>query len=517
MESRMKERFEALGMRWSRTRERGATAVVVALCLLLLMAAAAMSFDTANLALQRQVLQNITDAAAQAGATYLPGDPAGAIAAVNEYAHRYDTNLNLTVKLLCIVPSTGSTKQVAPGNIPAMCDPGPYTTYVCDTVFCDIPCPPSTGAMCNAVKVDGKKDVPFYFAPAIGIPSGKTGAVTSVSCIRSCGGTVNPMDVAFIVDRTASLDPTVYASMQQGIKDALATMTPEYQFVTLGAIHKSTTDSKGCKTNLAAYSKTTTANGDARLGNWMPLDFSNNYLNGTLTSTSRSLNTTSALYQGLGCMNQASQPWGTHLAAPLKAAARMLLGNTGNLGTLDYARQSILPPDALPVTKAIIMETDGVPEETIGYNGTVGSTTYKDTNKSLGNTSLTADATDPTSGDPAKGEDGCNNLKAVAKNAKDAGILLIMIGYGQATTGAHCNRDGSGTMYVDDVLAAAATPRGGNPLTPSVSPSTCAIANTDGDNYFCAANGADLGKIFRTAVDQAKTSKTRFVKPVPGS
>ena len=68
MRFRMKKSIEALGLRWSRTRERGATAVVIALTLVLVMGAAAISFDTANLAWQRQTLRNITDAAAQAGA-----------------------------------------------------------------------------------------------------------------------------------------------------------------------------------------------------------------------------------------------------------------------------------------------------------------------------------------------------------------------------------------------------------------------------------------------------------------
>jgi len=77
MKFRMKKSFEAIGLRWSRTRERGATAIVIALTLTLVMGGAAFSFDTANLALQRQTLRNITDASAQAGASYLPNDPGG--------------------------------------------------------------------------------------------------------------------------------------------------------------------------------------------------------------------------------------------------------------------------------------------------------------------------------------------------------------------------------------------------------------------------------------------------------
>jgi Putative Flp pilus-assembly TadE/G-like len=530
MKFRMKKSFQALGLRWSRTRERGATAIVIALTLTLVMGAAALSFDTANLALQRQTLHNITDAAAQAGASYLPGDATGALKAAGDYAHLYDTSFTPTVSLWCIVGSTGATKQVASGYIPATCNPGGSGTYVngvggvvCNTVLCAIPC--SATATCNTVKVDGQKNVPFYFAPAIGINSGSTGAVSSVSCRGGCGTLMpNAMDIAFVADRTTSLNSTVFANMKQGIKDTLSSMTPEYQFVTLGTIHKSTSSS-GCDTYLAANSSNTPANGAARTGSWTPLNFSNDYLTGTLASTSRSLNTSSTLVKNVTCMNQASQPWGTHLAAPLKAAARMLLGyQSSNLSSLSSARKSLLPQGAT-VKQAIIMETDGVPEESIAFNGYLVNSSnpplYKDTNTSLGSTNLT-DATDPVSGSPWNGEIGCNNLKTVAAKAKAAGITVIMIGYGDANT-AKCNKNyNNGTFSgssVDDVLAAAASPApNGSASTANNDCSTttgAAKENSDGDFYFCAATGAQLSGIFSTAVSQL-SSTTKFVK-MPGS
>ena len=266
MKFRMKKSFEALGLRWSRTKERGATAVVIALCLTLLMAAAAMSFDTANLALERQTLQNITESAAQADATYLPDHPSAAIAAVDEYAHRYDASLLLTKTLWCMIPSTGATKQVPNGPLYATtCDPKPGTTttyvagangVVCDENLCALPCNPTivTTAKCNSMQVTGNRVVPYYFAPAIGIPSGVTGSVTSVSCAKSCGsgGKPNPMDIAIVADRTTSMSManvtvagvsmTAYKAMQASIERSLETLTPEYQFVTLGTIHESNPD-----------------------------------------------------------------------------------------------------------------------------------------------------------------------------------------------------------------------------------------------------------------------------------
>ena len=529
MNSTMKKTFEAWGLRWSRTKERGATAIVIALTMVIIMGAAALSFDSANLALQRQSLRNLIDASAQAGASWLPGDPASAVAAAIEYAHRYDPSFTPTTSLWCVVGSTGATQQVAAGFIPATCNPGGSGTYtngvngvICDTILCAIPCVlTGTNPRCNTMKVDGQKDVPFYFAPAIGIPKGDTGAVTSVSCKGSCGTLLpNAMDVAIIADRTNSLDATVFSQMKTGITDTLSTMTPEYQFVTIGTIHKSQPIS-GCDTNEAtvnapANGKTYT-DGAARTGSWMPADFSNNYLNGTLGSVSRSLNTSSTLVKDVNCMNQATQPWGTHLAAPLKSAARKLLGyDTSSLSTMSAARLPLLPAGTV-VKKAIIMETDGVPEETIAYN----TSPYKATDQSKGYLDITKDASDPTSGNPNKnvgGDTGCANLLTVANQAKLLGITVIMIGYGDANT-ARCNGSTStSSSYVKDVLAAAASPVNGVASTANqdcTDPNKAAIENSDGDFYFCAATGAQLSGIFSTAMSQM-TSTTKFVK-MPGS
>ena len=214
----LKKSLASWGLAWSRTKDRGATAIVIGLTMTIIMGAAALSFDTANLALQRQPLRNIADASAQAGASYLPSDPAGAVTAAINYAHMYDSTFTPTVTLWCVVGSPGATMQVAAGYIPATCNPGSGGSYtngvggvICDTVLCAIPCSSSvSGAVCNTVRVDGNKDVPFYFAPAIGINSGNTGAITSVSCRGSCGTLMpNAMDIAFVADRTSSLDASM--------------------------------------------------------------------------------------------------------------------------------------------------------------------------------------------------------------------------------------------------------------------------------------------------------------------
>jgi Putative Flp pilus-assembly TadE/G-like len=517
----MKSSFEAFGLRWSRTRERGATAVVVALCLLLVVGAAAMSFDIANLALKRQTLQNLTDAAAQAGAVYLrdnPKDLTGAQQAAFKFAHDVDATFILAdVTLWCIVSSTGATKDIAPGNIgPGLvCNPLTTTGKVCDLNLCAIPCTAS-GASCNAIQVKHGEDVPFYFAPAIGIPKGSTGAVASVSCAKSCGsgGIPNPMDVAIIADRTPSMSDQDFGLMQSGIYDSLTLMTPEYQFVTLGTIHRShpaTGDT--CPTHLgpavsATGNPATYPYGGGRLGKWMPLGFSNDYLLGPLGTPGRTQNGNSALVKGLNCMDHhdvshmTGYPWNTHLAAPLKAAARALLEKDPPIGpslTTMSVNRNLLTKNA-PVSKWIIFETDGQPQETIGQN----TGQYRD---SQGSSDTSVDSsTEPSV--PGDALAGCTNLINVAKDAKLKGINIIMIAYGSANT-SMC-----GTRTVGSFMAEAASPKNFNLSTPSVVPAdkSCATANSDGDFYFCATTGNELKDIFKTAIGMASLPNTKYVR-----
>jgi hypothetical protein len=259
----------------------------------------------------------------------------------------------------------------------------------------------------------------------------------------------------------------------------------------------------------------------------MTSSFSADYRTGTLTSQTRALNPSSKVVNNATCMNQANQPWGTHLAAPMKAAARMLLNpSLSNLGSLTTIRAGILDPKAV-VKKVLIMETDGVPEETEGFNGYITGTSgtkYTDTTASgKGNTGL-GDGIDPTAGNPSSGDVGCTNLASVAKAAKDAGIIVIMIGYGIANT-AKCKKDYTHNpptysgSNVDDVMAAAASD--GNNGQVSKADHDCTKTqgaideNGDGDNYFCAASATQLSSIFGMAMNQLSTH-TKFIK-MPGN
>ena len=489
--------------------ERGASAVVVAASFAVVAAGCAFGLDIANLSMQRQELQNTIDAAAQAGTTYLPGNAATAQRTAIEFAQENIPDLKPTVEPLCIV---GSTKgQVTLGHIPATCNPtgGPaqatYSGMRCDDKICAIPCNPRVGT-CNSLHVTGERIVRHWFAPIIGINQSSTGAVSSTSCRGSCGTLLpNAMDVAFVADRTPSMKEADFRKMQSAIGSSLTTMTPELQFVTLGTIHKSTGVGP-CLTDVAV-------DGSPRDGTWMPLGFSDAYLTGKLGDEHRALNSADQIGHNLTCMGQTNRGrrpnWGTHLAAPMKSASRMLLGlDRSNLAALDAKRKPQLP-DGTKISKAIILETDGTPEETIAVP-------RYDRNTNRGSTSLDV-AGDVAAGNLSNEPRGCQNLLRVAQQAKDRGILVITVAFGDARTNG-CLKDFSNGRFsgrpVRDVLAEVASPRApGIPSTANSCSSPAAIQaeNTDGDFFFCAADGDQLKSIFATAIAQI-SGNTRFIR-----
>jgi hypothetical protein len=205
--------------------------------------------------------------------------------------------------------------------------------------------------------------------------------------------------------------------------------------------------------------------------------FSNDYLNaGTAT-----VNTSSPLVQAVNCLTNSSGT-GTHLASPLKAAARYLLGtDSNNLGSL--------PARTGTIRKAIIFETDGAPNEKF-----TGGDPALNVSGGIGSTVTNADT-------------ACNNLKTVATNAKAAGILTVTVGFNVAKSSSSdkCS-SATGTAWLVDTLAAAASPAAsGAASTANFDCSTLTgrnSENADGDFFFCAATGTDMAAIFKTAFTQ---------------
>ncbi len=485
---------------WSTSRrddERGAVAVIFAAVVVMLFVCAALAVDTTNQSLQRQTLHDTLDLASHAGAYALPGDGAGARAAALAMAKANDPTAVPTIDLWCVVASTGATQTVKASQIPATCNPGtaPYTVarypgLRCDSVRCAIPCVPEEGDTCNTVRASDSEAVPYAFAPVIGIKSGSTGEMTSSACKGSCGAEApNPLDIVVVADRTPSMADADRDGMVAAIESMLKTMDTTQHYVALETIHKSKSNPGTCVTN------DTDSSEGASAGRWIPVPFSNDYLTSAKTPT---LNTASTMVKGLECLPASSHGgYGTHLAGALKGAARYLLGyDTNNLTSL--------PARTGTAKKVIIFETDGQPDETLD-GGSTNLTTIGDVGTGrnfYGN---------------GNGEQGCNNLNTVANQVKAAGIIVVTIGFGDANA-APCERaiTSNGTAktprapWARNYLSAAASndPTG----AASDADNTCATTaqrtteNTDGDFYYCAATGAELGPIFASAINAVSNS-----------
>jgi len=468
--------------------ETGAVAVLVVLLSIVVFACAALAVDISSLAMERQKLHDHVDSAAHAGAFELPASGTSAKTWAVTMAKTQDPDMTPDTELFCVVASTGAGKQVASGQIPATCDPGTYSTAQvrCNTKICSIPCP--TTARCNTIRVSDSKDVDFDFAPVIGRKKGSTGSVASAACRGACGETLpNPMDVVFMADRTTSMADEDREDMQTAIVESLGVMDPTLHYVAFGAMHKS-------KATTSCATASTTSSDGAKGGKWIAIDFTNDYR----ANRDSPISSTSRLVRGVKCMPSGAVPglstgsYGTHLASAFKGAARYLLG-------LDPNNLSSLPKRPGTAKKVLIFETDGQPDELL-EEGSTSMTTSGD----LG-------AGRNTYGN-GNGKKGCDNLTEVARQAKERGVTVLVIGFGDARS-ASCEKPGTRTPrspWVRDYLAASASPGAGG--APSKAESDCSTTaertaeNKDGDFYYCAASGAELGPIFATAINAVTES-----------
>lgn len=441
-------------MRRSRKDESGAVALMFGLLAVVLLGMAALGVDIASQVNERQKLQDAMDAGAQAGAYQLPLNGTQSRTDALAFAKAADDGAAPDVDYFCVVASakSGATWILDASQIPGVCNPqsskvgSTYTGLRCGPRICSIPCRPAQGDLCNTIRLADSKKVPFTFANAIGLAEGDTGATHAVACKGSCGTIPpNPMDVAVVADRTGSMSSTDVNAMIAGIKGMLKVMTPTQQYVSLGSIGRASSSApSSCK---SSPSTSTTS------GPWMPTPFSTGYLNAAGTD----VNTSSQLIRDINCLTSSSST-GTSLAAPLKAAARYLLGSTvgasNNLSSLP-ARNTGVPK------KVLIFETDGQPNETANTTGSASLSTSSDLFSNTDDYTTSTATTGPvampvttttTSGSGSSritinttttyntttrtttnvyvgGQNACNNLKTVAANAKAAGILVIAIAY----------------------------------------------------------------------------------------
>jgi Flp pilus assembly protein TadG len=471
--------------------ERGAIAVLTALMMVVFLAVAALGVDITTQVNQRQKLHDTIDAAAHDGAYRLPTGAQARSDALASAATNYPGAPVPAVALFCVVASklVGGIWVVDTTQIPATCNPvsagGSYTGIPCNFKpgplpgICAIPCDGASD-VCNTIRVTGQKPVPFSFAPVFGVTQGGTGAVTSVACKGSCGTIPpNPMDVAVVADRTSSMNVSGHdydADLRDGILGMLSVMTPSQQYVALGTIGRSATTTHSTASCDSSNRGLSYPSGSDTTGAWIPVNFSNNYLNADKT-----VKVTDPLVKGINCLTTHSST-GTHLASPMKAAARYLLGPSS-----PYDSTTSYPAGASARTgtiqKAIIFETDGAPNE----SNFGGSTALND----------------PADIGSTDGATACTNLTTVATNAKNNNILVVTVAFNIQTTDL-CG--GRGSARLDQTLAAAASPAPSGAASAANfdcgTPAGRTSENSDGDYFFCAGTGTDMAPIFKTALGQ---------------
>ncbi|HEY3547120.1 MAG TPA: pilus assembly protein TadG-related protein [Propionicimonas sp.] len=525
----------------NRRRERGAVAVIVALMMVVIMASAALGVDIAKLVYGRQQLQNSLDAAATAGAMHLPDDPAAAIADAQKFAADNMIGANLgsitpNIALRCVVGYNATTKSPDWATVVSVCGitSKAWNVTDCNDQICSVVA--TLECHCNTIIVKDSLTVNYSFGPAIGIPTGNTGTITSAACRGFCGTvSPNPLDIVVMADRTPSMvdgwDGGSYTTpngsfrnMKAGIEDMLGSMNQDQQYVAFGTIAISVptvSDAVAPPNGGNAFSDAiyVTCSGGTCTpswskggkkyhfnGNWVPVGFTNRYTK-TDAAGVTSIDTTSALYKAVHNLDfsgpdekvnypdadtgrTTSSNEGTHLASAMKGAARYLL----NVDPTTNAGLPLRPKEFGTPKKVIIFETDGSPSEIFTSDSSA--------------TTLSNSLDIGVAGNGNR--QSCDNLSAIASEAKAANIKIITIGVG-AVNQATCGSSAGKTLYVRDVLAGAASPTKSGAASDAYD---CTQAgkteaeNADGDNYFCAATSADLKSVFVAAMGSlTKTSK----------
>jgi hypothetical protein len=241
-----------------------------------------------------------------------------------------------------------------------------------------------------------------------------------------------------ILDRTTSMSATELQNAKDGALAALQVFNPSVQQVALGVLGPAST------TDRCALS------GSATSGSWLPVGFSNNYLN-----QNGGLNTGSQLVQTIKCLPNSSSV-GTNLGDPTRVARQYLQANGR--------------PGARPV---ILLFTDGA-------------------------------ANQPTSSKP------CAYASNEADLAEKAGIEVYTIGYGLEVE--VCGETGSAyagvraTTLLADMATDSKDDHGG-----CTTAGGAMAENADGDHFLCQPTSGDLSTVFRQVAVQIVTSGSSLI------
>jgi hypothetical protein len=424
-------------------RERGAVAIIVAALAIVLFGVAALGVDIASQVNRKHLLKNQLDAAATAAAYYLDTESTGIRDAATNAITYFEKNGKGTldpakIDFWCVVArkqnadgTPATPAQVANYQIPSstqpagVCNPDAASTNTtwlksdyqnrvrydgrvfqmsCSNALCAVPCalqakPANNWSpglsiannlpiTCNTIRVGADQDVPFTFAPVLGVDKGSTGSQIAVACKGTCGSIApNPMNVVVVTDRTGSMSDTNLHSLIAGVQKMLGVMNPSVQYVALGTIGRSKATSRtgsfSCSANMTGLNLASNVTTPSAL--WVPLRFYNDFQN-----SNGSLNGNSILTKALKCIDpnesgSVAQSNGTYLAAPFKAAARFTLNSDSSVDTAGWNANS-LGTRSGAIRNVVIFETDGQPyEETSSASGSCGVATVTGRQTGCGN------------------------------------------------------------------------------------------------------------------------------------
>jgi hypothetical protein len=447
--------------------ERGVVAVIVAILLVVLGGSAAMTFDLARLRHERHLIQAAVDLGSLAGAGLLPvNDVTTASLAEStardvavENAPQLATS-GLTINFACVVAAPVSDSY----SLGFACGPGGGATWTGGWTTrggkAIHDCNPYGGDLCNTIRLVASSNVDYYFAPLLGFESGNTGALRAAACQGFCGQASSPLDVVFVIDRTASMSSADIANVKDAILDTSPAEDSVLEFynpadVRIGLVALPYQNPSNPCLVAARQDYPKPVPPAANQFVWQIAGLSNDYRTG-----SGNINPSSTLVQMIQCLQHAPSSVTSYVpgASPT--------GRHTDHGDPLMAAQALLSQGRPDAPNVIIFFADGQ-----------------------------ANQPDPVT-------EPCQYAFNAAGAAKNAGTAVYALGYGVDTT--RCAQDGGSSpfagRYATYFLSQVASPISLSPFQASTddAPGSCGVnENTDNDYYFCESRGEDLDDVFR--------------------
>jgi Mg-chelatase subunit ChlD len=235
--------------------ERGVVAVWLAITLIVLLGFAGWAIDFAHWNDERTEMQKAADAAALAGAVYLPDDPAGAFAAARSIAAKNGFSSGVSVTTL---------------------------------------------SNANQLKVTINSTVESFFAQVVGVDSADM-TKHAVSEYES----PKPLDIVLVIDRTGSMNtpsPATFQSLKDATLAVLGFLNPKTESIALGVLPPSDTMARCTGASSGAYGIKSASDTGNLTSTWMVAPFplakpANDYQNadGTLNQNSQIVKTVNCL------------------------------------------------------------------------------------------------------------------------------------------------------------------------------------------------------------------------------